>query len=212
MAIYSRALMRIKFSLNQNLALRTYSSNSVPQTQSNHSKVVRQENQANSTTLEQENRVTYELPKTPQVFERKTFLQLFGSDYNLAVNVISVLNSVKFTPYGLKKAWSDFNEHKLYLSQKYVPERAQFLGPELATAHFVCYRGGRVKFYDRESWYHVDEDSDEVENLPRFFNSNYKVEAVDFSKMELIYEGIENISKYPLFFDYINSDLIIIPV
>lgn len=191
---YPRCLTQLKVSLQTNVALRRFSS--LPQRKSDLSKAKKQEESTTNTPTEQEKRVTYELPKAPPNYERKTFLQLFGNDYNLAVNVISFMNAVKFTPYGLKKAWKDIGDQMLHISQKYVPERAQFLGPELATAHFVCYRGGKVKFYNRANWFSKDPDSEEVENLPRFFNSDYKVEAVDCSKMELIYEGLENMSTY----------------
>lgn len=189
---YSRCIIQSSsFSLKTIFLRRALSS--LLQKKPSFSEVTRHE--VNATNSAQENRVTYELPKAPPSHERKTFLQLFSSDYNLAVNVIGFMNAVKFTPYGLKKVWRDIQEHKLYLSQKYLPERAEFLGPELATAHFICYRGGKVKFYNKENWYALDEDSGRVENLPNIFNCNFKIEAVNCSKMNLIYEGLENISK-----------------
>lgn len=140
-----------------------------------------------------EDRVTYELP---QVYEEKnkTGLALFASDTNYAIKVIEVVNAIKFTPYGIKQAWNVIQDDKLLRSQIYVKERAQFLGPELATAHFLCFRGGKVRFHGQQDWITRDPDDDTITNLPKFFVKSYKVEATDCSKMTLIYEGLENMS------------------
>lgn len=143
---------------------------------------------------EKEKGLTFELPKDPPRTERYTTFELFNSDTNLAINVLSVLNSVTFTPYGLKKAWSEMQANKLLHSQMYIKERAEFLGPELATAHFVCFRGGKVRFHGENEWIAKDPDSDLMENIPNIYVDFMKVEAVDCSKMPLIYEGLENMS------------------
>ena len=142
----------------------------------------------------EEDRVTYELPKSIYFDETKTGFQLFASKKNHAIEVISILNAIEYTPYGIKKLWNDLKESKLIRSQLYIKERAEFLGPELATAHFVCFRGGKVRFYGQEDWIVQDPDSDIIPNLPRFYVESYKMEAVDCSKMTLIYEGLENMS------------------
>ena len=141
-----------------------------------------------------EDRVTYELPEAMFVENKKTAFQLFSSKTNYAIEVISVLNAVQFTPYGIKKAWMDWNEEKLIRSQLHIKERAEFLGPEIATAHFVCFRGGKVRFYGHKDWIVEDPNSDVIPNLPKFYVESYKMEAVDCSKMNLVYEGLENMS------------------
>ena len=154
------------------------------------------EKEEKSVTFEErQKQITYELPQVPVKTDRATAMELFHTDYNLAINVISALNSVQFTPYGLKKAWNEIQELKLLRSQEYIKERAEFLGPELATAHFVCYRGGKVRFHGEEQWIAKDPDSDLMENLPNIYVDFYKMEAVDCSKMTIIYEGLENMSK-----------------
>ncbi|XP_057365246.1 distal membrane-arm assembly complex protein 2-like [Daphnia carinata] len=141
-----------------------------------------------------EDRVIYELPKV-HVEEKKTALALFSSDTNYGIKVIEVINAIKFTPYGIRQAWDIFQEDKLLRSQVYIKERAEFLGPELATAHFLCYRGGKVRFHGQEDWITQDPDSDTLTSLPKFYVGSYKVEAADCSKMTLIYEGLENMKK-----------------
>lgn len=148
---------------------------------------------------EEEDRVIYELPKAMYAENKKTVFQLFSSQKNYAIEVISVLNAIEFSPYGVKKAWSDWKEDKLVRSQLYVKERAEFLGPEIATGHFVCFRGGKVRFYGHKDWIVEDPDSDMIPNLPRFYLESYKMEAVDCSKMTLVYEGLENMSINILF-------------
>lgn len=139
---------------------------------------------------------TYELPKPTPRSELKTGMELFKSDYNLAINVISTLNSIQFTPYGLKKYWSELQENNLLASQVYIKERAEFLGPELATAHFVCFRGGKIRFQGQDEWIVKDPEDDLMEKLlPCYYVEHLKTEAVDCSKMTLVYEGLENMSK-----------------
>lgn len=75
--------------------------------------------------------------------------------------------------------------------QAYIPERNEILGRDLAAAHFSVYRGAKVRFVGRPEWAKLDED-DEYD-LPRFYDENYKVEAMDFEGMDLFYEGLENI-------------------
>lgn len=141
-----------------------------------------------------EKRMTYELPKEPPRMERYMASELFTLDYNIVAKMLSTLNAVQFTPYGVKKAWNEFQYNLLLQSQAYVKERAEFLGPELATAYFVCYRGGKVRFYGEKEWTVKDPKSYVMENIPNIYVDFYKVEAVDCSKMEILYEGLENIS------------------
>lgn len=138
-----------------------------------------------------ENRVIYELPKV-YVEENTTGFALFSSNTNYGIKVIEVMNAIKFTPYGIRQTWDLFQEDKLLRSQIYIKERAEFLGPELATAHFLCFRGGKVRFHGQEDWITQDPDSDMLTSLPKFYVESYKVEAADCSKMTLIYEGLEN--------------------
>lgn len=59
------------------------------------------------------------------------------------------------------------------IKQRFIPMRHGVLGPDLATAHFVTHRGGRVKFVGHAEWFTSDEP------LPKKFDENYLIEKVD---------------------------------
>ena len=128
--------------------------------------------------------------------DRPTVLELFRSERNIGVTVITFMNKVKFSPAGLKKAWNEYQWDKLLLSQVYLPQRAEAVGAEIAAAHFVCFRGGKIRFYGQSDWTVKDPEDNEMSHLPRFFDPSYKMEALDCSKMTLVYEGLQNIRMY----------------
>ena len=66
------------------------------------------------------------------------------------------------------------NSRQLALEkQRFISMRHGVLGPDLATAHFITHRGGRVKFVGHSEWFTDDEP------LPKKFDENYLVEKVD---------------------------------
>ena len=139
-------------------------------------------------------RVTYKLPVKEDLKERKSLLSVFNTDYNLALNMSSVLNSIDLSPKGLKKILDERQERVLALSQQYIPLRAETLGSDLAAAHFVVHRGGKVKFLGQEEWIQLDKNSDES-SLPRFYDASFLTEALDCSQMTLTHQGLLNMSK-----------------
>uniref|UniRef100_A0A1B0GHF9 Uncharacterized protein n=1 Tax=Lutzomyia longipalpis TaxID=7200 RepID=A0A1B0GHF9_LUTLO len=81
--------------------------------------------------------------------------------------------------------------------QSFSQERHDMLGSDLAAAHFIVFRGGRVRFVGAKEWIKMEEDAVEY-NVPKFHDPKYKVEALDCSRMVLYYEGLENLRR--LFF------------
>lgn len=77
-------------------------------------------------------------------------------------------------------------------SQKFFPERHGILGPDLAAASFLIFRGALVKFQNKDEWYKKTED-DET-GLPLKFEPGWVVEAIDASNAELYYEGLDNLT------------------
>ena len=67
------------------------------------------------------------------------------------------------------------------------------LGPKLAVAHFLVYRGGAVKFYGIDRWYSRAEGN--ADALPGRMVEKARIEAIDASGMDLMYEGLENFSQ-----------------
>uniref|UniRef100_A0A1B6DA94 Uncharacterized protein n=1 Tax=Clastoptera arizonana TaxID=38151 RepID=A0A1B6DA94_9HEMI len=83
---------------------------------------------------------------------------------------------------------------KLCFEQRYLDERHRTLGNDLAAAHFLIYRGGAVKFVGHTKWIKdTSKNKDYDDELPRNFDPLFYVEALDLSKCEIVYEGLENI-------------------
>ncbi|XP_076463552.1 distal membrane-arm assembly complex protein 2-like [Babylonia areolata] len=73
---------------------------------------------------------------------------------------------------------------------KFIPERHRVLGPDLATAHFLVKRGGRVKFEGRGMWYQRDKEGNMY--LPNQFVPDLHLEAVDCTGMQMSYVAFDN--------------------
>lgn len=87
--------------------------------------------------------------------------------------------------------WYKHQKVELAKSQQaFIPERHEILGADLATAHFIVHRGGRVKF--RNSTYWVERDEKGMVKLPTSYDSRYILEAVDVNGFDLHYEGLSN--------------------
>uniref|UniRef100_A0A1L8E048 Putative atp synthase subunit s-like protein n=1 Tax=Nyssomyia neivai TaxID=330878 RepID=A0A1L8E048_9DIPT len=95
---------------------------------------------------------------------------------------------------GMKRWYARKKERINRITQSYIPERHDMLGSDLAAAHFIVFRGGRVKFVGSKEWIKMEKDSIDC-NLPKFYDLKYKVEALDCSQMLLYYEGLENLRR-----------------
>merc|ERR1712071_543339 len=140
-------------------------------------------------------KVTYKLPVKEVSNERKNLLSVFYTDYNLALNMSTILNSLDWSPDGIRKILKQKREQELDALQQYFPLRAETLGTDLAAAHFIVHRGGKVKFHGSEEWIQMDPKKNES-NLPKFYDKSFVTEALDCSQMTLTYQGLLNISKY----------------
>ncbi|XP_005089144.1 distal membrane-arm assembly complex protein 2 [Aplysia californica] len=78
-------------------------------------------------------------------------------------------------------------------SQRYLQERHDALGPELAGAHFVLAQGGAVKFWNRDTW--IRKDAQGRYSLPRSYVENLYVEAIDVSNTDFTYVAFDNIGQ-----------------
>ena len=58
-------------------------------------------------------------------------------------------------------------------NQLFTPERHGILGPDLATAHFICFRRGKVKFVGYDNWWF------DHATLPREYDPLYLIEKID---------------------------------
>ncbi|KAL6261105.1 hypothetical protein P5V15_008635 [Pogonomyrmex californicus] len=76
-------------------------------------------------------------------------------------------------------------------NQAFIPERHKILGADLATAHFILFRGGRVKFKNNTLW--TEQDEKGLYQLPESYDPHYILEAVDMNGFDLHYEGLSNL-------------------
>lgn len=117
-------------------------------------------------------------------------LRLFANE-NEDMDVMTALQQPRdISVKGVKDWYKERRDVMEQAMQAYIPERNEILGKDLAAAHFIVHRGGKVRFVGHTAWTQRDED-DEYE-LPKFFDEKFKVEAIDFEGMDLFYEGLEN--------------------
>lgn len=65
-------------------------------------------------------------------------------------------------------------DHKAEIkSQLFTPDRHGILGPDLATAHFICFRRGKVKFVGYDNWWF------DHATLPKQYDPLYLIEKID---------------------------------
>lgn len=99
----------------------------------------------------------------------------------------------KSTDFSLINIAKWYRHQKVELTrakQAFIPERHKILGADLATAHFIVYRGGRVKFRNNNCW--VEQDEKGMVKLPNRYDPQYILEAVDVNGFDLHYEGLSN--------------------
>ncbi|XP_073981137.1 distal membrane-arm assembly complex protein 2 isoform X1 [Rhodnius prolixus] len=89
--------------------------------------------------------------------------------------------------------WKESRKREAEISrQRYIKERHAILGSDLATAHFVVYRDGKIKFKNSDNWIEKHPDEDECPELPNKYVRNLYLEAIDSSNTLIRYEGLEN--------------------
>ena len=79
------------------------------------------------------------------------------------------------------------------IEQSFVKQRHEVLGCELAAAHFLIYRDGKVKFLGKEGW--VQKDEHGKYELPNVYHASWQITHLDASMLDLYYEGLENFVK-----------------
>ncbi|XP_042241419.1 distal membrane-arm assembly complex protein 2-like isoform X4 [Homarus americanus] len=75
-------------------------------------------------------------------------------------------------------------------TESFKEDRVAVLGFDLAAAHFLVHRGGKVRFKNATIWNQKDEN--EEYELSRHYIPNIFVEEIDASGVDLIYEGLES--------------------
>ncbi|CAD6224698.1 GSCOCG00005508001-RA-CDS [Cotesia congregata] len=117
-----------------------------------------------------------------------TFLSMFNrqADRDDAGGII--FRGKTFYPSDFSR-WYYVKQHEyLQYDQRYLPERNQALGNDLAATHFLIFRHSRIrKKGETEFW-----DANDMEKIPNLYTQNWYLEEIDASNSEIIFEGIEN--------------------
>ncbi|XP_054707285.1 distal membrane-arm assembly complex protein 2-like [Uloborus diversus] len=130
------------------------------------------------------------LPKTYDDFETP-FMKTRKPGRTWLTNFYAFVQQKNITLADLKnwKKWKEFDA--MVEDQIYLPERHKILGPDLATAHFILARGGRLKFKGSNKWMTREHLLKEI--VPSSYNASFRIEHIDFSGSNLCYEGFENL-------------------
>ncbi|XP_074662217.1 distal membrane arm assembly component 2-like [Tubulanus polymorphus] len=106
--------------------------------------------------------------------------------------VTMMQKQIDLEPDTLRRTLNKRQEQMLMGDQIFRPERHEMLGPDLACAHFICFRGGRVAFEGSARWYFQQTNDESF--LPTHKVDSMKLEAIDASRTVLMNIGIDNLS------------------
>lgn len=130
-----------------------------------------------------------ELPKG----EWRSFFHYFAPKKGITIDVVHHLQKgFDLRPKALQKWLKKIKQKRSENDQVFRKDRVAALGFDLAAAHFIVHRGGKVRFKDSQEW--TQQDEDEEYDLPGHYNENFAVEAIDASETNILYEGFECIS------------------
>lgn len=116
---------------------------------------------------------------------QNSLLSMFNSESNEG-GFFKVKPAFKVTNF---KSWYKGKQREyLEWSQRYIEERHQTLGSQLAITHFVLHRGGKVRPKGAANYL----CHDDILNLPTSFTPNWLINEIDFSDSEICYEGLDN--------------------
>lgn len=91
------------------------------------------------------------------------------------------------------REWKEKVKREMEIEQqKFVEERHNILGSDLAAAHFIVYRGGKVKFHNSNKWIEMNADKETYPDLPPRFVRNLYLHSIDASNTNIRYEGLIN--------------------
>lgn len=118
--------------------------------------------------------------------------KLFAPEKGGSPDVIRILQSTtNFSLQAFRKWVKKSKKEAEILDMRYIPERHQILGSDLAAAHFLVHRGAAVRFVGSSEWIKRHEDE---YDLPDRYNPDYLIEAIDVLDMKLYYEGFQNMT------------------
>ncbi|KAG5674956.1 hypothetical protein PVAND_004900 [Polypedilum vanderplanki] len=135
-----------------------------------------------------------------QPFVTKSALSVFdqdpAEDGEKVPNTLTYLTKpIDFSFSGFKNWFKRQQKQKEIFLQQFIPERHAILGNDLAAAHFILFRKGKVRFVGQKDWMEMNPNEDYNVPLPNKYDPNYLLEAIKCDRMLLYYEGLENIRR-----------------
>lgn len=82
--------------------------------------------------------------------EYRTKFAAFGSEKVDSTYLQFVAKPWNLSPWSIKRAINKWVLKREKFLQSYIPQRMEMLGPDLATAHFVCFRTGKVRYVEHD--------------------------------------------------------------
>lgn len=76
----------------------------------------------------------------------------------------------------------------------YQYDLRRMVGPDLTASHFLVHRYGAVRFQGNAEWTKKDKNGEYC--LPRYYDPDFKVEAMDFSKTDVMWRSLDNFSEF----------------
>jgi hypothetical protein len=101
---------------------------------------------------------------------------------------------MSFNPKTIKETYQRLKRRADRQQQAFIPERLEILGNDLAAAHFIVFRGGKVKFIGGP-WTVMKDEITMTTHVPNRYDPNYLIEALDCEGVELYFEGLENVRR-----------------
>jgi hypothetical protein len=141
-------------------------------------------------------RMQWRIPISSQPGAPQTKLEVFRMDHEKEPSALRMaVYPIDLSIDGIKRSIAKHKVKKERYLQQFIPERHEILGCDLAAAHFLIFRGGKVKFVGHREWTVQSKENPEIIPLPINYDPRYEVEAIDCENMTLYYEGLENIRR-----------------
>lgn len=138
-------------------------------------------------------RLQYVPPEFDAKKEFRSKLAVFNPEKTDTVWLEFVAKPWDLSIKGIRKVLNDYALKREQVLQSFISERMEKLGPDLATAHFVCFRRGRCRFKGHTEWI----THETLETIPNMFDDAYILEELEYNEKPLYYEGVENIRDLP---------------
>ncbi|XP_042241409.1 distal membrane-arm assembly complex protein 2-like isoform X2 [Homarus americanus] len=143
---------------------------------------------------EEEKRESWNAPTERELMPKKEWRGIFHHfvpSTGLNLNLIHALQKgIDLRPSAIKEWYKNLRQKINVADQSFKEDRVAVLGFDLAAAHFLVHRGGKVRFKNATIWNQKDEN--EEYELSRHYIPNIFVEEIDASGVDLIYEGLES--------------------